>query len=89
MLIGRFRAAAAVSALLLIVVAWGGAGASRWSGAALRAEPCRAGRPGLVGVLVLNSAGNLATSHPVERWVKGPTTVVLAVLVAIVALPAL
>lgn len=41
------------------------------------------------GFLVLNTAANLTAPHPIERWVMGPTTLVLSALTLIIALDTL
>lgn len=43
---------------------------------------------GLVGFLALNTVGNLAAPHPVERWVMGSLTIAIVALVGVVALRA-
>lgn len=42
----------------------------------------------IVGFLVLNTVGNLAAPHPVERWVMGPASLLVAALGSVVALSA-
>ena len=38
----------------------------------------------VVGLMALNTVGNLMSTHPVERWLMGSTTAALVVLVGIV-----
>jgi hypothetical protein len=40
----------------------------------------------IVGFLVLNTLGNATAPHPVERWVMGSITLVLALLGTLIAL---
>jgi hypothetical protein len=40
----------------------------------------------LVGLFALNTVGNLAGRHPVERWGAGGITAVLTILCAVIAL---
>lgn len=40
---------------------------------------------GVAGLMVLNTLGNLASSHPFERWVLGGVTVATAALSLVVA----
>ncbi|MEX0761080.1 MAG: hypothetical protein WD208_10020 [Dehalococcoidia bacterium] len=42
----------------------------------------------IVGFLILNTIGNLAAPHPVERWVMGPITLTVAVIGIFLALSA-
>ncbi|MEX0763134.1 MAG: hypothetical protein WD333_11965 [Dehalococcoidia bacterium] len=44
---------------------------------------------GIVGFLILNTIGNLAAPHPVERRVGGSITLVVAILCGVIALRAL
>jgi formate hydrogenlyase subunit 4 len=41
---------------------------------------------GIVAFLALNTLGNLSATHPVERWVMGSMTLVLAGLALFIAL---
>jgi hypothetical protein len=84
-----FRALAIVQAVVLALLAW-----------ILLARSGAVGIPllgagsliwltwGVVGFLVLNTLANLSAPHPIERWVMGPVTFVLAGLALTIALRA-
>ena len=81
-----FRALAVVQAILLILVAWiilARAGVTHigflGDGFLLWATW------GILGFLILNTLANLSAPHPVERWVMGSITFVVAVLTRVVA----
>lgn len=82
-----FRTLALLSALVLVLVAWIVlARAGVVTAGPVGARFLTWATWGLLGFLVLNTVGNLAASHPVERWVMGSVTMVTAVLVGAVAL---
>ncbi len=81
-----FRVLAVVQAILLLLIAWVilaragvmqigflGEGFLRWI------------TWGILGFLILNTVANLAAPHPVERWVMGSITLVVALLTGVVA----
>ncbi len=82
----RFRVVAAVSAVVLCGIAWlvlaraGLAGTGPLGDAALVRTTWA-----LLGLLTLNTIANFSAPHPVERWVMGPVTLVVVVLIAVVA----
>lgn len=84
-LAGSFRAIAAASAAILILVAWlvlvraGVTGSGRLPTTSINGVTWA-----IFGFLVLNTLANFAAPHPVERWVVGSITLVIAGLVGIV-----
>jgi hypothetical protein len=82
-----FRALAGVQAVILLLLAW-----VLLARTAVVAIPVLGGAAlvwvtwGIVGFLALNTLGNLSAPHPVERWVMGSMTLVLAGLALFVAL---
>lgn len=84
-----FRALALVSALILVMAAWvvlARAGVAA-AGPVSQTFVIWASR-GILGFLLLNTIGNLAAPHPVERWVMGSITLVTAALLCVVVLRA-
>jgi hypothetical protein len=83
---GRYRVASVVTAVVLVAVGWvlllrGGVVGSA-SG-----HPAVAGACWALAVLFgLNTLGNLAGRHPVERWGMGAVTAALTVLCVLLAL---
>ena len=83
---GRYRAAGLVTALVLVAVGWllllrGGVVGSASGNGAL-AVACWV----LAALFAVNTAGNLAGRHPVERWGMGGLTACLTVLCVLLAL---
>ena len=83
---GRYRVASLVTAVVLIAIGWvlllrAGAVGSASANPAL-AVACWV----FVGLFALNTAGNLAGRHPLERWGMGTLTASLAVLCVLLAL---
>ncbi len=82
----KFRVVAAVSAVVLCGIAWL---------VLARAGLVSAGPLGevtlvrvtwaLLGLLTLNTVANFSATHPVERWVMGPVTLLVVALIAVVA----
>jgi hypothetical protein len=82
----RYRVASAATALVLTGALWLVLAAS----AVISAAPLSENLLGvgvwvLVGLFALNTAGNLAGRHPVERWGAGGITAVLTILCAWIA----
>ena len=81
----RYRAASAVTGLVLLGIGWllllrsGAVGSTSDSRALTVACWC------LCGLFALNTLGNLNARHPVERWGMSAVTASLAVLCALVA----
>jgi hypothetical protein len=85
-LLTRYRAASAASALVLTGALWLMLAASAVISAAPLAENLLGvGVWVLVGLFALNTVGNLAGRHPVERWGAGGITAVLTILCAWIA----
>ena len=83
----RYRVASAGTAVFLVGALWLILAAS----AAITPTPLperflNVGIWALAGLFALNTVGNLAGRHPVERWGAGGTTAVLTVLCAWIAL---
>lgn len=76
---------AALSALVLIVVAWIVLARAGVVGAGPFSEAFVVGATwAILGFLILNTVANFAAPHPVERWVLGSTTLVIVGLVSVV-----
>lgn len=85
-LTGPFRLVAAVSAFVLILVAWIVLARAGVVGSGPFGDTFVAWATWTIFVfLVLNTVANFAAPHPVERWVMGTITLVVAGLVGIVA----
>lgn len=83
----RHRIASAVAAAVLVCASWLVLAASSVVGSGpLPNEVLTGGVWVLVGLLALNTVGNLAARRPLERWGAGGLTAVLTVLCAVVAL---
>jgi len=86
-LLTRHRIASAVAAVVLMGSGWLVLAAGSVVGpGSLPDEALTGGVWVLVGLLALNTVGNLAARHPLERWGAGGLTAVLTVLCAVVAL---
>lgn len=84
-----FRIIPAVSAVVLILVAYVVlARAGVVSGGPLGDTFLVWATWAILGFLILNTAGNLAAPHPVERWVMGSITLAVASLVGVIVLRA-
>jgi hypothetical protein len=86
-LTGPFRLLAVAQAALLALIGWvflarAGTATMPW----LSAGTLRWLMWVIVGFLVLNTLGNATAPHPVERWVMGSVTLVLALLGTLIAL---
>ena len=81
-----FRIAAAVSGCLLLLAAWVIAVGAGVLGNGPVAAPFRWATWGIAAFMFVNTAANFAGHHPLERWVMGPVTIIVAVLSVIVAL---
>ena len=82
----RYRAASLVTAVVLVAIGWllllrGGVIGSASENSALTAA-CWA----FAGLFALNTLGNLAGRHPLERWGMGALTACLTVLCVLLAL---
>lgn len=83
----RHRIASVVAASVLVCAGWLVLAAGGVLGPGpLPDEVLTGGVWVLVGLLALNTVGNFAARHPVERWGAGGLTAVLTVLCALVAL---
>ena len=83
---GRYRAASLVTAVLLVAIGWllllrGGVVGSASENSVL-AVACWV----VAGLFAINTLGNLAGRHPVERWGMGALTACLTVLCGLLAL---
>jgi hypothetical protein len=83
---GRYRVASLVTAVVLLTIGWmlllrAGAVGSASENPALTVA-CWA----FAGLFALNTAGNLAGRHPLERWGMGTVTAALAVFCVLLAL---
>ncbi|MFW3171442.1 hypothetical protein [Geodermatophilus sp. CPCC 206100] len=83
---GRYRAASLVAAVVLVGIGWllllrGGVVGSASESPALTVA-CW----GLAVLFAVNTAGNLAGRHPLERWGMGGLTACLTVLCVLLAL---
>jgi hypothetical protein len=83
---GKYRVASMSTALVLVAIGWllllrGGVVGSASESSALTAA-CW----GFAVLFALNTAGNLAGRHPVERWGMGALTGCLTVLCVVLAL---
>jgi hypothetical protein len=81
----KYRAASLGTAVVLVAIGWtlllrGGLVGSA-SGSAVITVACWV----FAGLFALNTAGNLAGRHPVERWGMGTLTACLAVLCVLLA----
>jgi hypothetical protein len=81
----RYRTASLVTAVVLVAIGWllllrGGVVGSASQNAALTAA-CWA----CAALFAVNTAGNLAARHPVERWGMGALTACLTVLCVLLA----
>ena len=82
----RYRVASAGTAVVLTGVLWLVLAASAAiSSAPLSENLLGVGVWALVGLFALNTVGNLAGRHPVERWGAGGITAVLTILCAWIA----
>ncbi len=81
-----FRIAAAGIGFLLLLAAWITAVRAGVLGDGPVAAPFRWGTWAVVAFMAINTVGNLAGRHPLERWVMGPATITVAALSVIVAL---
>jgi hypothetical protein len=82
----RYRVASAGTAVVLTGVLWLVLAASAAISSALLSENLLGvGVWALVGLFALNTVGNLAGRHPVERWGAGGITAVLTILCAWIA----
>jgi hypothetical protein len=82
----RYRVASAGTAVVLTGALWLVLAASAVIGAAPVSEILLGvGAWVLVGLFALNTVGNLAGRHPVERWGAGGITAVLTILCAWIA----
>ena len=82
----RYRVASATTALVLTGALWLVLAASAViSAAPLSENLLGAGVWVLAGLFALNTVGNLAGRHPVERWGAGGITAVLTILCAWIA----
>jgi hypothetical protein len=82
----RYRVASAGTAVILMGAVW----LVLAAGAVIRPSPLSENLLGvgvwvLAGLFALNTVGNLAGRHPVERWGAGGITAVLAILCAWIA----
>jgi hypothetical protein len=82
----RYRVASAGTAVILMGALW----LVLAAGAVIRPTPLSENLLGLgiwvlVGLFALNTVGNLAGRHPVERWGAGGITAVLTILCAWIA----
>lgn len=83
----RHRIASALAVAVLVCAGWLVLAAGSVVGPGpLPDEILTAGLWVLVGLFALNTVGNLAGQHPLERWGAGGLTAVLTVLCAVVAL---
>jgi hypothetical protein len=83
---GRYRAASLVTAVVLLAIGWllllrGGVVGSASDSSAL-ALACW----GFAALFAVNTLGNLAGRHPVERWGMGAVTASLSVLCVLLAI---
>lgn len=86
-LTANFRGLAVVSALILVGISWVIlARAGVVSTGPLSDTFVIWATWGILGFLVLNTVANFSAPHPVERWVMGSITLVIAVLVGVTAL---
>ena len=82
----RYRVASAGTAVVLTGVLWLVLAASAVISSALLSENLLGvGVWALAGLFALNTVGNLAGRHPVERWGAGGITAVLTILCAWIA----
>lgn len=86
---GGFRLIPAVSVLVLVLAAWIVLARAGVVAAGPLGHRFLVGATwGLVAFLALNTVGNLAAPHPVERWVMGAASLVVVLLCSVVAISA-
>jgi hypothetical protein len=82
---GRYRAASLVTAVVLVGIAWSVLLAGGVVGAAAGGTALRVGCWVLAALFAVNTLGNLAGRHPVERWGMSALTGCLTVLCVLLA----